>query len=503
MAVMGLWFAKRNRSTEAYFLGNRNFPGWAIGLSMVGTSISSMTFLAFPAAAFALDWRQVVPNLMLPLVAVLAILVFIPLFRRGQATSAFEYLEERFGPLMRLYGALSFVLLQLIRLGTVLYLVAIPVSVLLGVPIVWVIVLGGLFIMVYTVAGGIEAVIWTDVVQTLVLLGGGVLCVMFIALDLPGGLGRVMADGWDAGKFGVGEMTWDLGERTFYTMILLGIFMWLSEYSSNQNVVQRYLSARSLREARKATGLCAVLSVPTWSLFFFVGTALFVYYQAMPDEVVAGLHPDEVFPHFIVTQLPVGVAGLILAAVLAAAMSSLDSSINAVATVSVVDLLKRRFAPGRDDGFYLRWARLISVAAGLMMIAGAIVFDRLPKESMVDLTLIISAVFGGCLCGMFLLGFFTTRVDGLAVGVALIVAVIANVYFALNTIGWLPEALAVDLHAYWVGIVVNIIFAVIAYSVALARRPGPQRHLAGLTVWTLPSPPARPAGPGTPDESTA
>ena len=484
MAAMGVYFSKKNDSTEQYFLGSRSFPGWAIGLSMVGTSISSMTFLAFPAAAYTLDWRQVVPNLMLPLVAVVAILVFIPLFRRGRTTSAFEYLEERFGPLVRLYGAASFLLLQVVRLGTILYLVSLPVAALLGVSIYWCLIVGGLFILFYTVLGGIEAVIWTDVVQTVVLLGGGLLCLADILYELPGGFGHVIEVGREAEKFGVGDFEFDLGGRTVVTMVMVGIFSWVNEYSSNQNVVQRYLSASSTREARKATAICAVMSVPTWVLFFFIGTALWVYYQTVPDAAVAGLEADQVFPHFIVTQIPVGLAGLIIASVLAAAMSSLDSSINAVSTVTVVDVLKRVVAPGRSDRFYLNWAKAIAVAAGLLMIGGGIVFHNIEKESMVDLALIISAVFGGCLCGMFLLGFFTTRVGYAAVLWATLVATLANVYFVLNLLGWLPAGWGVEVHSYWVGLLVNVVFVVVAYAVSWVW-PAESRDLDRLTVWTM------------------
>jgi SSS family solute:Na+ symporter len=497
MAALGAWFAKRNNSTEQYFLGSRAFPGWAIGLSMLGTSISSFTFLAFPAAAFILDWRLVVPNLMLPFVAVLAILFFIPLFRRGRTTSAFEYLEARYGPLMRLYGALTFLLLQLIRLGMVLFLVALPVQALLGVPITWVIVLGGIFILIYTVAGGIEAVIWTDVIQTVILLGGGLMCVVLVVVELPGGLGQVFSEGAAAGKFGVGPVEWDLGQRTVFTMMLVGLFSWINEYSSNQNVVQRYLSASSTREARKATGICALMSVPTWALFFFVGTALFVYYQANPDPAIAGMDSDQVFPHFIVTQLPVGLTGLIIAAVLAAAMSSLDSSINAVSTVTVIDLFKRRLTPDRDDRFYLRVARWVALAAGGLMIGGALLFHQLPKESMVDLGLIVGAVSAGCLAGLFILGFFTRRVDYFSVGVATIVALVVNLYFVFEVLDLLPTWAASGIHAYWVGLLVNIVFVIVAYGVSLFRN-GPTTDLTGLTVWTLPGRSAQTYPPDNP-----
>ena len=175
MAGMGIYFARKNTSTEAYFLGNRSFPGWAIGISMLGTSISSVTFLAIPAAAYVLDYRQAVTNLALPFVAVIALVFFIPLFRQGVTTSAFEYLEKRYGIVIRSYAALSFLVLQVVRLAMILYLVAIPVEGMLGIPILWIIIAGGVVVSLYTVFGGIEAVVWTDVVHTFILLVGGLL----------------------------------------------------------------------------------------------------------------------------------------------------------------------------------------------------------------------------------------------------------------------------------------------------------------------------------------
>ena len=283
MAWLGLWFSKRNKSTEEYFLGGRAFPGWVIGLSMLGTSISSVTFLAFPAAAYTLDWRQLVSNLMLPFVAVVAIIVFIPFFRRGKTTSAFEYLGDRYGPGVRLYGTLSFILLQLIRLAKVLFLVAIPVSLLTGFDIRLVIVAVGIFISLYTIAGGIAAVIWTDVVQAIVLWLGGIVCFGTIVWQLPEGVGQIFEVGAQHGKFAMGSFAFNVNERTFWTVALLGIVSWLTMYSSDQNVVQRYLAADSLKEARKAATIYSVIAVPTWAFFFFIGTCVFVFYAVKPD----------------------------------------------------------------------------------------------------------------------------------------------------------------------------------------------------------------------------
>ncbi|MEO0333473.1 MAG: sodium:solute symporter, partial [Bacteroidota bacterium] len=274
MVALGFYFARRNNSTEEYFVGNRAFKGWVIGLSMLSTSISSITFLAFPAAAFTLDWRQFISNLMLPLAAVLAILFFIPFFRRGQLTSAFEYLGERFGPVARLYGTLSFLMLQILRIGQILFLVAIPVNLFTGIPIVTVISFLGLFIGFYTVIGGIEAVIWTDVVQAIVLWLGGILCLVLMISQLPDGLSQVFSIAEANQKFGVGSTDWNLNERTFWTVALLGIFHFLAMYSSDQNIIQRYVASRSTREAKKATIIYSIVALPTWALFFFIGTTL-------------------------------------------------------------------------------------------------------------------------------------------------------------------------------------------------------------------------------------
>lgn len=483
MAVVGAWFSRRNKSTEEYFVGSRSFPGWAIGLSMLGTSISSVTFLAFPAAAYVLDWRQLVSNLMLPAVAVLAIVVFIPFFRRGQLTSAFEYLEDRFGPSARLYGTLSFILLQLIRLAKVLFLVSIPVSLLTGIEMYYVIVAVGVFIAFYTVAGGFDAVIWTDVVQAVVLWFGGLLCFGYIAWNLPDGVGQIFSVGAEHNKFHLGSMDFKIGERTFWTVALIGVFNWLAMYSSDQNVVQRYVAAKSLREARRATTLYSIVAVPTWAFFFFVGTCVFVWYQVHPEPEVATLEADQVFPYFILTQIPAGLAGLTIAGVLAAAMSSLDSSINAIATVTTVDLLKPYLAKGRDDRFYLRTARWIATAAAVAMIGGATLFTSIEKESMNDLSWIVASVFGGCLVGLFMVGFFTRRVDAFSAMTALVVSILLNVYLGLCLAGWLADSITVPVHSYWVGILVNLAFVVVAYIVSLFR--GPPKELQGLTVWSL------------------
>ena len=482
MVGIGLYFARRNNSTEEYFVGNRSFPGWAIGLSMLGTIISSGTFLALPAAAYVLDWRQLSINLVLPIIAVLAIVVFIPFFRRSGLTSAFEYLGDRYGTGPRLYGTASFIVMQLIRMAQILFLVALPIQFLTGASIETVIIIAGVFVAVYTIVGGIDAVIWTDVIQAIVLIGGGIVCFTLIVWDLPGGLSQIIDIGTANEKFSLGSFDFDFAERTFWTVSILGIVNWLTIYASDQNLVQRYAAAKSMREARKATAIYSAIALPMWAFFFLIGTSLFVYYLQFPDQTVTGLEVDQVLPHFILTRVPAGVAGLVVAAIMAAAMSSLDSGVNSISTVVVVDILKPYLRKGRDDRYYLRAARLIGIAVAVLMITGAITFSRLPKESMNDVSLIVTSVFGGCVMGLFMLGFFTRRVDGRSATIAIGLAIMFNIYLALCLAGRIPESWRLGVHSYWIGPLVNLVFIIIAYGLSLLRRV-PPRSVAGLTVW--------------------
>lgn len=484
MIAAGFYFARRNDSTEAYFVGNRSFSGWVIGLSMLGTIVSSATFLALPAAAYILDWRQLTVNLVVPFVAILAVVIFIPFFRRGKLISAFEYLGERYGMVPRMYGTISFTILQLIRMAQILFLVSLVIQFLTGWPIAWVIVAMGLFIGFYTLMGGIEAVIWTDVLQALILIAGGFICLFWIVGELPEGFAQIIEVGKAHDKFSLGAMEFNLGERTFYTMVILGMINWLGIYAGDQNMVQRYASAKSTRQARKATIVYTSVALPMWTMFFFIGTALFVYYNYMPDPALSGLETDQVLPYFILTEIPPVISGIIISAVIAASMSSMDSGINAISTVSVVDLMKPWLAKNKRDIFYLRSARIIAAVVTCLVIMGAISFSLMDKESMNDVSLIVTSVFGGCLMGLFLMGFFTKRVDGSSATIALVFAVLVNIYLGLGLLGVLPSSMTLEIHSYWVIAIVNASFIALAYVLGLVRNKN-KTDLKGLTVWTM------------------
>lgn len=482
--AIGIHFAGKNTNTEEYFVGGRSLPGWVVGLSMVGTSLSSITFLAFPAAAFSLDWRQLVINLMLPVGIIAAYFVFIPFFRRAKITSTFEYLELRFHPFARIYASMTFLIGQFLRLGVVLYLASLAISSLLGINIITIMVITGILITFYTVLGGIDAVIWTDVMQTIVLLIGGLICITSLIWQLPGGLAQLLEVANAHEKFSLGSMTWDLTDRTAYTLMILGVVSWLGSHACNQNVVQRYLAAASLKEARKATLICMCISLPTWILFFFIGTTLFVYFQVLPDPAISQMPSDQIFPYFIMNKLPAGVAGFIIAAALAAAMSSLDSNINTVTLLLVHDVFRRHLTPNREDRFYLKLAWFIATLVGLLMIVIAILFYYAPKESVLDSLIVVGALVGGPVLAMYLLGFFTTRVTGKVLLITLAMVGIVHLYFLLNAFDLMPESLHLEIHNYWVGIILDIIFILVGYALSWFIPSKSNRDLTGLTVWT-------------------
>lgn len=498
IALAGLYFARKSTTTEAYFLGNRNFPAWAIGLSLVGTSISSVSFLAYPGDAYKTAWLRLLPSFTLPIAILIATIWILPFFRQAGTVTAFEYLEKRFGPGTRVYGAIAFIIAQLLRISLILYLVALLVHEFTGWHPYVCILISGVFVAFYTVLGGIEAVIWTDVVQTCVLVVGGLLCLVVIVYRLPGGLGQIFSEASEANKFAFAEYdveaqaanatSWSFtfSHKTALMLLFVGFINWMYEYTANQNVVQRYCASRSAKDARRAMWICCWASIPLWTYFMFLGTALWVFYGTFPEDRAADmltgeLKPDQILPFFILRELPIGVAGLVVAAILAAAMSSLDSSINAIATVSTVDIFKRHLAKDRDDAYYLRTARWIAVTASVFMLAGAIVIYHVDDKTAQDTVNKMVAISAGGLLGLYLLGMCTRGAFGRAIGVAIFSTIAFTTYRTFEGLGWVP-ALPVD--AYYTGIVGHVLMFVIGFVGGMLL-PGEEKDLTNLTIWTM------------------
>lgn len=494
---MGFYFSRQNVDTERYFLGGRAFKGWVVGLSLVGTSISSITFLAYPGDAFKTAWLRYIPNLMLPIAILIAAYVFLPFFRQGQTITAYQYLEQRFGPSVRVYAATAFIIAQLVRVSMILYLISLVLQEITKLDSTTCILISGSIVAVYTIMGGIEAVIWTDVIQTIVLLLGGVVCLTIIVAELPGGFSQIFAVASQHDKFALAEMidgtvqpaSWglSLSSKTATMMLFIGLTNWLTEYSSNQNTVQRFCAVESESEARKAMFICAACSLPIWAFFMFLGTALYVFFQQFPAtaaaEILAGSRKaEEILPFFITHYLPPGLVGLVLAAALAAAMSSLDSSINAIATVSIVDIYRRHLASNRSEQHYLKTAWIIATCAAVIMMTGAIYLIHADTKTLQHTATILVSLLGGGLLGIYAIGFLTTKGDATSVWLGIAGTMGFTAWTVLSSNQLLPTSLSVPFDLYYTGLMGNLLmfFLIYATSVVLVTS---DRDLHGLTIW--------------------
>jgi len=455
--------------------------------------------------------------------------MFLPYYRRARVVSAFEYLEARFGPGTRLYASSMFVVGQVIRVSLILYLVAVLVHKMTNFDPYLCILIGGVVTSFYTVTGGIEAVIWTDFIQSFLLWAGGFIILFVIIFSIDGGFSTIITEAWNDGKFMLGDLNtatgtlepapwgFSLTEKTVVMMLLIGLNGWLTEYSSNQNVIQKYCASKNPKEATRAIWICCLCSVPTWGFFMLLGTCLYVFFkfqvppelrEAWPHVIGAG-DPDAVamltgpqksegiLPHFVVHYLPAGVSGLVIAGVLAAAMSSLSSSINAVSAVSIVDIYKRRLVPGRSDRHYVIVAKLIALTCSVLMLLGAFLLMKADSKTLQDTATKIGALTGGGLLGLYVLGFMTRRGDGRAIATGIICMLVFSAYIMACELSWLrpgmftylglgesvAERIAKPIDTYYAGLLGNLIMFFVGYG--LARLIGsPQRDLTNLTVWT-------------------
>jgi SSS family solute:Na+ symporter len=497
VAGMGYYFSKKNISTEEYFVGGRSFSGWVVGLSLVGTSISSVTFLSYPADAYKTTWIRFITTWSMPLGVLIAAYYFLPFFRRNNVTSAYEYLEHRFGPSVRVYGGITFIFAQLVRVSIILYLVSLLLHEITGFSIVTNILISGVFVAFYTIMGGINAVIWTDVIQTIILVLGGLLTLGVIINHLPGGLGQIFSVAISDGKLSLAEMTssgfrsidWNFSitRKTGTMLFLVGLTSWLTEYSANQNTVQRYAAAKSTYEARKAMLVCVLSSLPIWAFYMFIGTSLYVFFQVFPTieatEMLNGVRKaEQIFPYFILNFLPPGFAGLVIAAALAAAMSSLDSSINAISTVGVVDIYRRHIKKAEKDKHYLQIAWLIAGGAALFMVCGALILNASETKTLQDTATILYSITGGGLLGLYLLGFFTKKGNAKSVWIGLIVTSLFTIWTILSKRGLVPEWLHTPFDLYYTGLIGNIIMFAVSFTVAVLL-VDQRKNLKNLTIW--------------------
>ena len=408
LAGIGVRFARRQQTTDNYFIAGRSIPGWAMGLSLLATIITSVTFIAYPGSAYAGDWSLLVPGILF--VGVLALIgaVIVPFFRHVVHMSAYEYFGRRFGTGVRLYSSFAFAIGHFSKMGFVFYLLALTLSSMTGWPLTWIILATAAVTIFYTILGGVEAVVWSDVVQGFVLWAGILVSLGYLLFLPPQGPRAVFADAWTHGKMSLGSTALRFDKPTIIVLVIYGFFFYLQKYTADQTVVQRYLIARSDRAAIRGIALGAGLCLPVWAGFMLIGSLLWSFYRLTGEHIPKSItKADGIFPHFLVTHIPPGLAGLFVAALMGSAMAMLASDMNCLSVIAVEDFYHLA-RPRSTDRERLRAGRIVVALSG---IAAALVALKLAHSqgSALSLYYTITAVVAGGLAGLFLLAFLMPR----------------------------------------------------------------------------------------------
>ncbi len=469
---LGMRFARRQTSTERYFVAKRTIPGWATGMSLLATLISSVTFIAYPGSAYASDWSNLVPGLMVPVALALVGLIIIPFYRHAVGMSAYEYFGRRFGYGARVYSSIAFAAGHFSKMGFVFYLLALTVSSMTGWKTEGVIILVGLITVCYTLIGGIEAVIWADVIQGFVLWIGIVICLGYLLFVPAGGPGAALWSAWQAHKISLGSTVPDLTRPTIPVLCLYGFFFYLQKYTGDQTIVQRYLVARSDRAALRGIALGSLLCIPVWSLFMLIGSLCWAFYRNTGEKLPAYVtKADQVFPHFITTHVAPGLAGLFIAALFGAATANISSDLNSLAAIGVEDYY-RKLRPAATERSRLVVAKIVVALSGFLCMAVATALAR-TNGTALSLWYTISAIVAGGLAGLFLLAFLVERA-GRAAAWAGIAASLA--FTAWATFGRFP------FHSYIIGVIGHIVLLAVGCAASLAL-PNRDRASRDLTLW--------------------
>lgn len=431
--LVGVYFARKQKSTDDYFVGGGRVPWWASGLSVFGTLLSAITFMAIPAKSFVSDWSFFMLNISAIIITPLIAFVFIPFFNRLHLATAYGYLEVRFNYLARAIGSISFILFQLGRIGIVLLLPSLAISIVTGISVETCILLMGILCIVYTAFGGIEAVIWTDVFQVIVLMGGSIVAIIWIMAHTDASFGEMIAYASDKDKFNILNFDFNFTDSTFWVVLIGGLASAMVTQGTDQTIVQRYLTSTNIKDSQKTLYTNAILTLPATIIFFGIGTLLFMFYTEMPQRLSPAIsNNDSLFPWYIVKELPMGVSGLLIAGIFSAAMSSISSSLNSVSTAFCNDIYKR-YDPNIGDIKLLRVARIVTVFVGVFGILLALWMANSNIKSLWDQFYRFLGLFTGGLGGMFLLGMLTKRANAKGTLIGLVLSAVLLGYVSAHT----------------------------------------------------------------------
>ncbi|WP_344980830.1 sodium:solute symporter family transporter [Compostibacter hankyongensis] len=466
------YFSRKKHSADDYFRGSKRIPFWAAGISVMATQVSAIGFMSIPAKSYASNWSYFSGVWTWFLVVPIVTWAFIPFFRKLDVTSAYEYLERRFNVSVRLFSGVIYCCYQIGKMGLVIYLPAVALSAVTPIDtFTCILIMGGLSTL-YTVLGGIEAVIWIEVLQTGLLMGGAVICIILALWDVDGGLPGFFAVAMDNNKFSFGSLDLDFTSSALGVILIGNIFNRLGNLISDQAIVQRYMTTKSLKAAQQSLWVDVLVSVPWAIIVYLLGTALYIFYKSHPGLLNPAMPTDGVLPQFISQRAPKGLSGLIIAGIFAASMASIESHIHSLATIFTTDFYAR-FSRNPSEKRKLVFARSTTAMLGVVATLIALLLLENNIKSILDVFTEMTGLFIGAAAGLFLLGIFTERTNGTGALAGAIGSCVILYFIQTETRinFWLYSA---------IGFVACF---VIGYLCSLLV-PG-KRSVTGLTIYTL------------------
>ena len=476
IAGIGVYCFRREKkqTTASFFVGSRTIPFWAAGISLYATNSSSIGYIATTAKAFATNWQYLLGNIFGAMGLVFVAIWIVPLLRRLELMSVFTYLDQRFHKSVRLAASAFCITMHMSgRLSVILFLPSLAIATITGLNVIWSIMIMGLVTIAYTALGGMRAVIWTDLAQVVVKVGGLLFAVGFIVSKLDGGMKEFIATATADDKLKMLDWSFDLTKATVWCFIFLTLLETVLTFPKDQILMQRVFTTKSEKEASQSVWVFAVMVIPASALFYLIGTGLYVFYHSHPERMNPMLPVDATFPLFIAAELPTGVTGLMIAGLFSAAMATSSSILNSVSTMVSVDFYEK-IAKKPSQAFSIRLAEWVTVIAGLIGIGLAILLSRFSINSFLDTSIELVGLFGGAFGGAYTLGMFTRRANWQGVLIGMIVS------FVITFAVWWMHLVHPFLYLAC-SILVSI---VVGYLASFFFPPPSEESLVGLTILT-------------------
>ena len=457
---IGLRFTRRQENVEDYFVAGRSAPSWAVAISAIATGLSAISYLGVPAWVYEHDLQLNVSIFLLPLAAWLVVILFVPLLARLRLMTIYEYLERRFNLAVRTFASGLFLVLRGGWLSVGILAQSLLLNAISGMPLWLCVGITGVLTAIYTVFGGMEAVLWTDVMQFFVSISGLVVMIVVVLISFHGDVGHVLQLSHDAGRTKLFDAAWSLTRISVWGIIVFQIVDNLATYGTDQVMVQRFLTSPNPKAMRRSVMITGFLTIPVVGLLVAVGLCLGAYYDRHPQLAATLASPSQLVPHFVAHVLPRGVAGIVIAAVIAETMSTLSGGFNSLATATVVDFIQRfrRTSPAdpRRDLITARWVTFTWAAAAT--VTAVLLGLSRADEQVVETFLSISSLFTGPILGVFLLGLLTRHAGGSAAlsGMLFGTAVTFYVSYLTNLI-WLWYAPVGFITTFLVGYIAGLV----------------------------------------------